>query len=205
MSILDQLKKYQQAYTPTKTVEVPDQPSGPSINFGAIAAVLNCDPKLLHSMPYYTWTNVLYPVELVAAYHLYSLHHYVSEDVCNSLTVQFMRRVHPAEYTASFTKAMDATVARLMQARALVATFYSQPTKFKHDRLSAEFRPEIAALLGVAPTITAREASNIMVGGNNAATFEQQILGRVGYLILWSKLMKSNIVPEGLAIGYEHI
>lgn len=192
-SILRQLKKYQPPKQEADKVEVvvPDKTDS-GLDLKALASKIVPAmkvpevTKLLGSMQLTRWVDILYPMTTLARYHLFYNHHYqTSEQGADAEITAFMRNVDLQEYSQKFIVACDEETRRVVLIRCLLATFAD--FKNPRDRIPSEYRSRICNRLGIQIT-SLKSAVAYQERMKSELTMEQQILGRLGYVMIWNMI-----------------
>lgn len=212
-SILWQLEKYHGVEIEAENiVEISRTPQDNDIEFSVeeLAAVVGCLPEDLNRMPIYPGTQILYPLELLAIYYLVSEGILVSnaENKCNEATIGFLRQQEPYAYVKEFENKLGDYVYGIMAARVARATYHtesdlimiygeeikSSEAQRKYDKLPEHLRSKALEILGMPRSSSVKlvmDKLDSLISGSN---LEQQILGRIGYLMVWRQL---NEMPQG--------
>ena len=159
-------------------------------------------------MPYFNWTGILYPVDILAIYHLVHSGYLALrfESQCDEAIQNFLRHQDTIYYRDLFQKSMDENTKGLIILRALTATYSLLPSTVsitvhgvtqttektaqtnKFDHLPKHLRDEICSFLGLRRSISHGEVAKMLEAASRQSTIEQQILGRMGYLFIWRHL-----------------
>jgi hypothetical protein len=222
MSILYQLKKYQQADPPKPIIQVGESVQSDGHDWlrdlatrivkmsYAGANILGIDIEkeisyavgLLSDMSPEKWANILYPIEVLATYHTFYNHgeYIAGEPVTDWFLFNFLMKTNLKEFKTTFESAIDDHTKKLVMARVLLATFGGGQRE--EDRLPYEpFRQVAAAYLGIQPG--AKNAADTLERLTMYANLEQLILGRMGYLVIWySHRQPEKPSAEYLLLGY---
>jgi hypothetical protein len=197
-SILRSLKKYQAPTEPEKIV-VPEKESQQGVNLRKLAEQIvpsyqglrregevDRVAKLLADMPASESIDVLYPLVTFARYHLFYGHRYpVNEGATDTEITIFMRNVELGEYGRRFESACDSASRRGILVRCLLATFPG--FEKSKDRIPPEHRLAICNKLGIQiDTLQAAVRYQEQLNQEGAFNLEQQILGRLGYILIWN-------------------
>ncbi len=205
-SILRQLKKYQPK---TEEGAAPkDKPKALiqadlSDSVTTIAENLGISPLALNKVPHFSHVNVLYPFKLLCIYDLVTTGRaYIpdAESKCDELILAFMDRKTSdiAGYVKIFKKAMSDRVQHLIAARILVATFQMGNTRM--DFLPAAVRARVCSLLNTHESISKSQAMSLLEQAQKWSNLEEQILGRLGYMMMWRSLTgKGPALPAAVA------
>lgn len=201
-SILNQLKKYSQTNEQThkiitksnnnehldfdldlisKQIAATDK----YIHIEAVVELSKTIKKKLQDMPLFEASGKLYPYITLARYHLSYVKQYpTSEKVCDDEIKEFMSRQSIEEYAKEFKKYCDETSKKVVLTRALQATFPYGNVKL--DFMPETLRNDICDQLNISRGTTYSNSAVMLQELNQKININQQILGRLGYLIMWT-------------------
>lgn len=185
-SILWQLSKYNKEQPKETTIEVKDENQGTTIDFEYLARVFQVSKEKLHNIPFGRWIDILYPIELFVAHHL----HIYDESFCDKIIKSFLRFKDPAQYRQDLMKAVDDTSKAIILYRMLVAS--TSTTKKEYEWLPPNTKSTICSLLGIDQNVTRNEAYSALESGFRSSSIEQNIIGRLGYMFIWSQMQRQN-------------
>lgn len=144
------------------------------------------------------WTNVLYPYELLQAYHAVRVRgDIVSEEYCDKLLHSFMAAQDKQRYLGIFKTAMTNKIFMIIMHRVLVGTMFEDSNGSK---LPNHLRPVALRHLGIHGA-SVEGAMQQLEEVNSLASHEEMILGRIGYLMIWqSGLDPALIAPTNFRL-----
>jgi hypothetical protein len=121
-----------------------------------------------------------------------------AEAACDNAIQQFMEQNSNdiENYTKIFHEASNDIVKKLIAARILVATF--QFGERKLDFLPKPLKFRACELLNFNKEPSLSEAMNMIEKLHQRANLEEQILGRLGYLMMWKSLTGEKQTTVGL-------
>ena len=199
-SILRQLKKYQPKPQPIEKPEEDPTSTDLQISGDRIEdAVANTglSKKDVTGAPVGIWADTLYPHELDIIYYWVRKGRYIEnvEKKCDDFLKDFMGRQNPNQYIQIFKQAMNPRVKRLTMLRVLLASFgFGEKPG---DNVIETYRQTAKKFLQIKGEITQEEAHRMIESEHKYADTSEQILGRIGYLIIWKDLNAINILLQG--------
>lgn len=205
-SILHQLKKYQpkpepleiqpphqeQAYDSVSIEELAERIVPPAALSASLfdcaqayrQSVVAQTVKCLKGLVPHKWSDVLYPLEVLAAYHCYYIHGHqaTTEQHIDNLLKAFLSAKNMVEFRIQFEQAVqnDSPVKKLILIRVALAT-YGEAARL--DKLPVE--PFRAPSENYLRTRGCGPLADLQARLHCRATIEQIILGRMGYLVVW--------------------
>tara|TARA_R100001244_G_scaffold25113_2_gene25343 strand:+ start:13752 stop:14384 length:633 start_codon:yes stop_codon:yes gene_type:complete len=193
-SILHQLSKYKQPENSTELTKVNSEVSvkNEETSISKIALALGVPNNALAKVPFGNYANILYPFKLSCLYHAVRNGSYIGgvEKKCDDLIQNFMnekiRELGREGYLAFFQKAVTPQVKRLIMLRVLVASFGKGSKKM--DIIPANLKRPACEQLELSTTINHKIAMGLIEKAYSYASLEDQILGRLGYLLVWKNL-----------------
>jgi hypothetical protein len=188
-SILRQLKKYQ---SPPK--EIKEEPSteiekAPSTEISdEFLEDTGLSPALVDRVPMGVWVGVLYPHELEIIYHYVRKGRYIDkvEQKCDMLLQDFMGQQNPQQYIQTFKQAFDPRIKRLTMLRVLLASFRFGESR--GDNVHLQHMKTAKEFLGIQGEISQEAAHRMLEADSATASTTEQILGRIGYILIWKEL-----------------
>lgn len=188
-SILRQLKKYESK--PEIEIEEPTSIQKYQLqevtSYDDIARSLDCQLTTIRGAPEGMWSGILYPRALGIAYWLVRTgRKYVPEKVCDSLLEDFIRKANTEEYKKNYIEASTPLVKRLIMMRVLIASFGFGNNK--KDNVMARHKATACGFLNVETTIQMEQAQKLIENAYPQSGIEEQILGRIGYILIWKEL-----------------
>lgn len=135
----------------------------------------------------YKWSDILYPKEMIDMYEgTYTHRKFASESDCDNALTTFMKNKFSSSYLASYVSAVNQNIKRLMMLRILVATFcFSENPR---DNLPSKHRATACKFLNIPHNISLPAAQDMMENLQKMSNYEDMILGRLGYMIVWHDL-----------------
>ncbi len=151
-----------------------------------IAKQLGCNIELVKQTPSFRWADILYPTSLATAYYLVLTgKHYISEQKCDEILTNFINQKEYIAYFLEYRQALTPKIQELIMARVLVASFGIGSVKY--DSVKPEHRVVACKFLNL-PDTTYNQAWYLLESKNRDSNIEEQILGRLGYLLIWKDL-----------------
>jgi hypothetical protein len=166
----------------------------------SLAIELGIPQSILDQVPNYTYADVLYPKQAICIYFVIRTGKAFIPDPerqCNDYLERFIaERVATLgieTFFRQFKSAITDKVFELIALRILAATY--QYGKNKMDYLPEYRRDEICKYLHIPLDISCNDAITKLEQVSRMATDEEQILGRLGYLMSWKVLAGKNYNP----------
>lgn len=165
-----------------------------------MAASISVHPSLLINIQPYKYDNILYPRAAICIYELLKQKTIVleAENKCNNLISTFLEQkiqdIGANEYLKIYRSAATDKIREIVMLRILAATFCFGKSKL--DYLPETHRKSACQLLNLNQEVTQKQAIELLEEKTNKATSEEQILGRLGYLITWKELAGSDFQPN---------
>lgn len=186
MSILNQLRKYQKQ--PQEVVvddaTLPALPTLPETEELPIPSGINS-----------RWVGILYPQKMLAIYMRVLSGRYTGaspEDACDDTLWGFLKSRHSSEYVKTYALAATAKTKRLVMHRILVASFGLGDKDI--DNLDPQYFLMACQYLGAEPNLSFDHAVKMIESAHAHSLIEEQIMGRIGYLLVWRDLCR----PESI-------
>lgn len=170
-----------------------------SQSISSLAMEIGVTPAALDKVPFYKYADVLYPYKAICIYFFVRTGTYFpdAEKRCNDYLEQFVVQqvatIGVEEYFKRFKTAVTDKVFELIALRALAATY--QYGKNKMDYLPEYRREEICRYLKIPLNISCNDAITKLENASRSVNDEEQMLGRIGYLISWKILAGKNYNP----------
>ena len=141
----------------------------------------------------YKYSGVLYPPALLYLYESTKYQIFISfiEDKCNRLLEQFISGLKGqvlASYKNRLIESLNDMAKYVGNGRALVATF--NKSQNPADNINENCRKEFAENLGASESISYEEALDLLDQITKRADSEEQILGRILYIMIWYSIEK---------------
>lgn len=172
-----------------------------SLVASTLAAELGINPKLIDQMPYFPYADVLYPRKAICIYWCVRTGKaYLPnpEARCNDYIEQFITErvanMGAQAYFNQLKQAITDKVFELIALRTLAATY--QYGKNKMDYLPEFRRSEICDFLHFPQDISCNDVITKLEDASRTASDEEQMLGRIGYLVSWRSLAGKGYDPK---------
>jgi hypothetical protein len=152
----------------------------------------------------YKWAGILYPSELINMYEgTYTHTKFSSETACDNALSAFLQSKFNPAYLAEYVKAANKNIKRLMMFRVLVATycFGEKP----RDNLPMRHREKACKFLGLPYNLKLPAVQDMMEHSQKMSNYEDMILGRLGYMIIWHDLATVEQLNEVPALDGKRI
>lgn len=166
----------------------------------SLAIELGIPQGILDQVPHYRYADVLYPHKAICIYFVVRTGKtFVSdpERRCNDYLEQFMAQkiaaIGAVDYYAQYREAVNDKIFELLTLRMLAATY--QFGKNKMDYLPLQRRSEILTYLKLPLDLSCNDALIKLEDASRTANDEEQMLGRLGYLMSWRTLAGKNYNP----------
>lgn len=166
----------------------------------SLAIELGIPQNILDQVPHYRYADILYPHKAICIYFVVRTGKLFVPDPerrCNDYVEQFMGQkiasLGPVEYHSQFREAVNDRIFELIALRTLAATY--QFGKNKMDYLPSQRRDEILAYLKLPPDLSCNDALTKLEDVSRLANDEEQMLGRLGYLMSWRTLAGKGYNP----------
>lgn len=166
----------------------------------SLAIELGIPQNILDQVPHYPYADILYPHKAICIYYVVRSGKVFVPDPerrCNDYLEQFVAQklaaIGAAEYHKQFKVAVNDKVFELIAMRTLAATY--QFGKNKMDYLPANRRDEILNYLRLPLDLSCNDALTKLEEASRMANDEEQMLGRLGYLMSWRVLAGKSFNP----------
>lgn len=136
----------------------------------------------------YYYSGVLYPPSLLYLYESikYGIFIPYLEEKCNKILTQFITKLKGLTlyaYRDRLIKSLTDIAKYLGNARALLATFNKEGSHT--DIIHMNFKKDFAINLGLTESVTKEEVHELLTKASKIASSEEQILGRLLYIMIW--------------------
>lgn len=199
MSILNQLRKYQKqpqevVVDDTTLSALPAPPASPETEELPIPCGINS-----------RWIGILYPQKMLTIYmHVLSGRYAGTspEDACDDILWSFLKDRRSSEYVKTYASAATAKTKRLVMHRILVASFGLGDKDI--DNLDSQYFLMACQYLGAEPNLSFDHAVRMIESAHAHSLIEEQIMGRIGYLLVWRDLCRPESILSQPALTNDH-
>lgn len=150
--------------------------------------------KIFKNNPvHFKYSGILYPPALLYLYESSRYGYTIRfiEEKCNKILNKFIKDLKGQalyEYTTKFIASLTDAAKFLGNARALIATFGKSDNSA--DNLNLNHKNEFATNVGADESITYEDAFKLLEKASKYSNSEDQILGRILYILIWNSIEK---------------